>query len=88
MGRRTMKQPIIIEKLKVWLLKATNSADFNEPEYIGTGISEKAVGNWFRNILGKKWNEMLDEDKEFYENDFDTYENSWNVSVWPFNLAQ
>lgn len=71
----------------VYLLKATTSADFDEPEMLGVGKTEDAVKAWLQKCLEASWKKMDGDSQEFYQN-FDAYYDSWYIEVWPFIICE
>jgi hypothetical protein len=65
----------------VYVLRAVNTADFNEPDITVVGTSSEAAERRFKEILNNRWDKYLDEDdKDFYKT-LDNYEDSWNQQI-------
>ena len=65
---------------QVYVLKATNGADFNESDIIVVGTSREAAMRQFDKIIKERWNEQLNEDDRDFYKTMENYDDSWNRS--------
>lgn len=74
--------------LEVFIIQALNSADFDEPEILGIGITEESARKWLNKCLKTRYDIMSIDDRDFYGRSLEQYIDTWSVNVWPFKVAE
>jgi hypothetical protein len=65
----------------VYVLHANNSSDFKEADVVTVGITEAITYQAFRNELYERWVKFDEDDKDFYDNDFEKYVDVWRTDT-------
>ena len=63
---------------QVYVLRAVNTADFNESDIVVVGTSREAAEKQFAKILKDRWTNRLSQDDLDFYTTFDNYKESWS----------
>lgn len=75
--------------MQVHVIYAVNTQDFEEIPMVAVGKTRELAEQSFITKIKERWDTYAgDDDKEFYDNDFDNYELAWTKDEFITELSE